>query len=309
MATEPIADNSQERPVGVLVPLDGSKRAERALRYAQALPNRYLRLVSVEPIELSAVKERMANDDPSPWGEWPVDDARAYLELIATFFRNRGWEVEPILTNGDPGPRIVDAARTSELIVMSTRGHGLTRHLLGTTADYVLEHSAAPALLVRDDLASVYAFLRVVVPLDGSEQGEEAVPLGAMLCTGLGADLYLVEVVDPSTSIRTVEELRAESNAYLDVQKFRLSETPVRVSTEVRIGDHVESLLDVSRPGDLILMATRGHDRLHRIFLGYVSTAFVDRSPVPVALLRADLRGTPRKFDRAMERYFASAAE
>jgi nucleotide-binding universal stress UspA family protein len=284
------------------VPLDGSRRAERALRYAEALPARRLRIVAVEPIELSAAKDRWAKDDPSPWGTWPTDDVRAYLELIAMPAHARGWTVEIVLEQGEPGPRIVDAARNSDLIVMSTRGHGLTKRLIGTTADYVATHSGVPSLLVRDEHPSVVAILRVVVPLDGSESAEEAAPLAALLCTGLGADLHLVSVVDPSTSIRSTEELVDETNAYLDIQRFRLETAPVAMSTEVRVGSPADELIALLTPGDLVLMAVPGGTR--RV-LGGVSTTLVDRAPVPVSVLSTTPGKPLRMFERAGERIAA----
>lgn len=286
---------------GVILPLDGSALAEQALRYAAALPTRFLRLLAVEPVDLSAARERWANDDPSPWGTWPIDDVRAYLELIAQPFREQGREVEVILRKGEPGPHIVGAAKDSELIVMSTRGNGLTRKLLGTTADYVLDHASVPTLLVRDVHPSVYAIFRVVVPLDGSERGDEAAPLAAMFCTGLGAELHLVRVVDPSTSLRTADELVEEANAYLDIQKFRLADAPLVVTTEVRIGTPDERLLDVLSVSDLVLMATRGHVRQRKRLLGDVSTALLDRAPIPVLVLRAAPGETTVLFDIARE--------
>jgi nucleotide-binding universal stress UspA family protein len=177
-------------------------------------------------------------------------------------FREQGWEVEIVVLAGEAGPRIVETSRDAEMVVMSTRGHGATRHLLGSTADFV-------------------------VPLDGSEHGDEAIPLAAMYGTGMNAKLHLVRVVDPSTSVMTVDELREEAGAYLEVRKFRLAAVPGMITTEVRVGSPQEQLLEVLRPGDLVVMATRGRGRIRKVLLGSVSTALVDRAPVPVALIRA----------------------
>jgi nucleotide-binding universal stress UspA family protein len=289
----------------MIVPLDGSMLAERALRYVEALPTGQLRLVAVEPIELSAARERWANDEPSRWGTWPIHDARAYLELIAIPFREQGWDVDIQVLDGKSGPTIVEAARDAELIVMSTRGHGLSRHLLGSTADYVVDHAPVPALLIRDEHPSAYAIFRIVVPLDGLPRSEEALPVAEQLRKKLGAGLQLIRVIDPSTSARTVEELTSEAAAYLEQKARELRDMPGIVSTEVRLGTPEEHLLDALQLGDLVVMATSGEGHFRRAVFGDVSTAFVDRSPVPVTFIRAAPGEMSGIFERARGRVAA----
>lgn len=280
----PVPHSTSQR---VMVPLDGSMLAERALRYAAALPTGKLRLVSVEPIELSAARLRWANDEPSRWGTWPIHDARAYLELLAAPFRELGWAVDTRVLSGEPGQSIVGAAEDSELIVMSTRGHGLSRLLLGTTADHVVNHACAPVITIRDEHPSVSAIVRMVVPLDGSVRGEEALPVAELLNSTSRAELHLIRVVDPSTSLRTVSELASEATMYLELMARELRDIADVVSTDVRLGDPEERLLEALRPGDLVVMATGRTGRLRRTAFGHASAAFIDRSPVPVACIRA----------------------
>jgi nucleotide-binding universal stress UspA family protein len=272
----------------ILVPLDGSEVAERALRYAALIPSRSVRLLAVAPITLSAARKRWAlGEVPPDGGTWLVSSPAAYLELVALPLRAQGRDIEVVVATGKPGPVIVAAAADAELIVMATRGHGVTRLLVGSTADEVVRHAPVPTLLVRDQHPAIApAVLRLVVPLDGSERAEEALPLAAIMRQGLGAALRLVRVVDPATSLATVDEVVRDAAAYLERQLRRLGDLD-DATYAVAIGSPSERLLEELRPGDLVVMATRGLGGPGRRLLGDVTAAAVERSPVPVVLVRA----------------------
>ncbi|MEA2593724.1 MAG: hypothetical protein QOF01_193 [Thermomicrobiales bacterium] len=284
----------------ILVPLDGSELAERALPYAALIPNRSIRLLACTPIELTAALKRWAlGEVPPDGGDWLVSSPEDYLDLVGLPLRQQGREVEVVVTQGKPGPCIVRAATDAELVVMTTRGQGLTRLLVGRTADYVVRHAPVPVLLVRDEhpVAAV-AVLRLVVPLDGSNYATEALPLAAVMRHGLGAALHLVRVVDPGTSLATVEEAEREAAFYLERQLARLDDRVGSITFEVRIGRPEERLLEAMRPGDLVVMATRGFGELGRRLMGSVATSIAEHAPVPVVLVRA----APGEMSKALAR-------
>jgi nucleotide-binding universal stress UspA family protein len=262
-----------EQPI--LVPLDGSEIAERAVRYAALIPNRSVRLLVCAPIELTAARKHWARGEvPPDGGDWLVSTPEAYLELLAIPLRRQGREVEVVVTRGKPETCIVEAAADAEMVVMTTRGHGLTGHLVGGTADHVVRNALAPVLLVRDEhpVAAV-AVLRLVVPLDGSDYAVEALPLAAILRHELGVALHLVRVVDPATSLATTDQAEHHAAAYLELQLARLDDTAGNTTYEVRVGRPDERVLEALRLGDLVVMATRGYGELGRRLMGSVATA------------------------------------
>lgn len=104
----------------VLVPLDGSELAEAALRFAELIPSRTVRLITVEPVKLTAARNRWAREEFTPSGaSWLVPSASAYLNLIAIPFREKGRDIEVVTTTGKPGQRIIDASADADLIVMA----------------------------------------------------------------------------------------------------------------------------------------------------------------------------------------------
>jgi nucleotide-binding universal stress UspA family protein len=137
----------------VLLPLDGSAMAERALPYAIAQAERFradlilLRAVGsalngmgLSPVELGSVQKQM--------GEW----ARDYLESIATDIRARGIPVRVVVTEHPPHEAITQFAEANgvDLIVICSRGQsGPSRWLMGSVADRVVRGATTSVLLVQ----------------------------------------------------------------------------------------------------------------------------------------------------------------
>ena len=139
----------------VLVPLDGSPLAERALFAALVL------LRECPAAALILVRAAQAAT-PRPWTDTiesqieVVDAAKSYLSTIAGWLRFEDSR-RPVTTSvwyGPPDRAIVDAAGTcrANLIVMSTHGRsGLRRMVLGSVAESVLRATPTPVLLVPAD--------------------------------------------------------------------------------------------------------------------------------------------------------------
>lgn len=275
----------------LLVPLDGSKRAETALRIAGTLPSRAVRLLAVEPVDLTAARERWYRGDVPPGGGiWAVPSTRAYLNRLGLPFRDQGHEVETLVADTRPGDRIVQASRDVDLIVMATRGDGASGTLIGRTASHVVRHAAAPTLLIRDvGPDAIRPIERLVVPLDGSAQSEEAIPLAAAMQQTLDVPVSLVRVIDPSTPMSPAGDPRDAAEAYLQRQADALGGRHLASCAVhmLRSGSVGELLAEEAEPGDLLLMASRRRRLLGQVFLGKVATAVARHAPVPVALAPA----------------------
>ena len=145
-------------------------------------------------------------------------------------------------------------------------------------------------------------YQRIVVPLDGSELAERALPKAEELARLAGAPLHLVRVVDVARLGRyglyglaieasalelALEDERNAAQDYLERKQRELSERGVSVTVELREGVVTRELLLLMRPGDVVVMASHGRGGLARWFLGSVAEEIVRRSTVPVLLVRA----------------------
>jgi len=137
----------------ILVPLDGSGLAERALPYAIAQAERFgakmILLKVLAPLPEPSMAGRSAVQSAEAAS---ADLARAYLESVADRIREQGIPAEVATVEGRPYAQIVEFAeeRQIDLIVMSTRGQsGFSRWLLGSVADRVVRGAMVPILLVQ----------------------------------------------------------------------------------------------------------------------------------------------------------------
>ncbi|MGD2071292.1 MAG: universal stress protein [Gemmatimonadota bacterium] len=125
----------------VLVPLDGTERSEAILEPAEALA----RLFGASVTLVQVVRK----DDPDRSRE---DEARAYLDGLADGLRSRGVPCDRLVGRGSPVRAILDAAtaRNSDVVAMASRCRGpLTRMVLGSVSDQVLQRTSAAVLVVN----------------------------------------------------------------------------------------------------------------------------------------------------------------
>lgn len=118
----------------IVVPLDGSALAERALPYAQALAER----ADAHMLLLRAVPDHGADTGQSAAALAVADD---YLRAVAGRFSTPSRTVDSAVLPGD-GARVVaeqSAVPGVVCIAMSTHGHsGRGRWIFGSTADRIL---------------------------------------------------------------------------------------------------------------------------------------------------------------------------
>ena len=135
----------------ILLPLDGSDMAEKAVPFAIAQAGRFraqlILLRVVEPI-LYARSLDALEDARQERIEW----ARDYLESVATRIREQGIQVKIVVTEEAPNVSITQYAETNQvdLIVLCSRGRsGPSRWLMGSVADRIVRGANVPVLLVR----------------------------------------------------------------------------------------------------------------------------------------------------------------
>jgi nucleotide-binding universal stress UspA family protein len=151
-------------------------------------------------------------------------------------------------------------------------------------------------------------FQIVMVPLDGSELAESALPFALTLAEQSGGEVHLVQVAatlkpfEPSDETepdgtRSLEGARRRSTRYLEnVQaRIRESRSSVAIRAHVLSGRPAEALFGwILKEGvDQVVMTTHGRGRFQRIWLGSVADGIVRSAPAPVLLWRKEGSGPP----------------
>lgn len=142
----------------ILVPLDGSALAERAINPAIELARhtdgRIIFLtapVYTDTIVTSSAAYGMAM--PTLEGTTAYDEAQEYLGNLCRARACDGVTLEMRVVDGVPADTIIATARReqADLIVMSTHGRsGLARVLMGSVTEDVLHSAPCPVLVIRE---------------------------------------------------------------------------------------------------------------------------------------------------------------
>src|SRR5262245_9014788 len=296
----------------ILIPLDGSKTAEKVLPYARYLagmfkiPVELLAVIDIAEIaaHMAAEKARFLDN----MIEAGVKHSASYLNSVASTLRDV--EIRCLVERGKAEEVIIEkgAADRATLVTMATHGRsGLNRFLLGSVAEKVLRGTTNPLLLVRAteemESTNAVAFNSMVVPLDGSELAESVLPMVAGLAKKLGAEVQLFRAYHFPYNAYTGDEnyygadydemirsLREEADEYLEKKAAQVKSLGVEkvrcVTKEGYAGDEIISLA-ARTPGNLIAMCSHGRSGVKRWLLGSVTESVVRHGADPVLVIVA----------------------
>ena len=232
--------------------------------------------------------------------------ARATVETTTETLVRRWSDVRVRLVDGPPAAAIIGAAKRAraDVIVMGWRGHGAVRRLLvGSVSHSVVRAAPCSVLVVRRAVRNVS---NAVIGIDGSEQSARAVEFVTRLKTPDGGRILLVTAAplmsDPSNPLLPADIRRTAASGAAGINRRRVAEARAnlknlakglrdagwRVDVAVPHAAPLESLLSaVTQSGaNLLIVGATGASQLRRLLLGSVAQGALDRSPVPVLIVR-----------------------
>ena len=295
--TTPSQNTQPNTQPPIVVPLDGSELAERALPAAERLARalrRPLLLVNVIAINTWAYLPPSAVFPPATYQEVLKEEDRAsqhYLRDVSQRLAAKELSVHIRSLRGDPASAIIDTARgeAAPLIVMASHGHtGLARFALGSVADRVVSYGRVPTLLVRALGESMDAaqLERAIVPLDGSDTAERALSLVAQLAGDPLREVTLIQVVNPEVRAGQTDEARHYLEGASQRLEQRLAGKACAVTTQVLYGNVDEQIIDAAtRQGGIIIMGTHGRSGIERWAYGSVASHVLRGTRTPLLLV------------------------
>jgi nucleotide-binding universal stress UspA family protein len=143
----------------ILVPLDGSKLAEKAIDYGRQILKTGGKITLLTVLDIPEypiygfypTPVIMEEGDYQTAVKNLTPKAREYLESIASLLRVDGFDVRILAEIGEPGAVIIDTAQKLKVdaIVMSTHGRsGFSRWLFGSVTNKVLSAALCPVFVV-----------------------------------------------------------------------------------------------------------------------------------------------------------------
>ena len=283
----------------IVVGLDGSDESRSALRWAVAE-------TAIWDAELDVVH---AWDFPFVIVPPPIN--LTYPADIDALERSAGAlldaEVEAVRVHTGPSPRrvekiivrdtatraLLETAKGADLLVVGSRGHGgFTGLLLGSVSNQCVHHAPCPVTVVRESVDSS-THTRIVVGVDGSACGHEALTWAIAEAAARQQPLVALAAwswldqpgkFDPDYSEKDVT---AMAEAAVD-----------RALGEVRGGSDVDieirpvndlpahALIEASSEASLLVVGSRGLGGFRGLLLGSVSNNAVHHAHCPVVVVR-----------------------
>ncbi|HXV80383.1 MAG TPA: universal stress protein [Candidatus Binatia bacterium] len=296
----------------ILIPLDGSKTAEKVLPYARflagalKLPIELLAVVDIVEMATHLSGERAIHLEAMIQDN--VRNSEEYLRRVAGTLP--GGQTKCTVEKGTADHMVIETAAADKgtLVTMATHGRsGINRWLLGSVAEKVLRGTSNPLLLVRGTeegkIEGTATLKSVIVPLDGSELAEKVLPTVAELAKTLKLEVVLFRAYSiPYNAYATAEGyyamdyeellkgMKEEAVAYLEKETEAVKKLGLdKVSYTVKEGFAADEIISLARitPEGLIAMSTHGRSGVKRWMLGSVTETVVRHTSDPVWVIRA----------------------
>lgn len=288
---------AQRKRFTVLVASDGSPQARAAARLAVDFP-----------WPAHSAGAGLVAWGRELWGDRFASEVVAGAGRVADETKRtlrRRWPAAAVaLADASPVEAILGHRPRPDVVVLGAHGYSpLERLMLGSVSRAVVRRSTASVLVVKSPRRPPR---HLVIGYDGSANARRAVKMVAGLALPRNARVTLLglcEVVRPPAiglmpaTIRA--SLAAEARAFnakrvaatrrrLERAAKPLAAAGWRVSVDARPGIAVRELVAAGEAlrADVMVIGARGASGLRRIFLGSVAETVLDRSAVPVLLVR-----------------------
>ncbi|HEX6255090.1 MAG TPA: universal stress protein [Euzebyales bacterium] len=279
----------------IVVGVDGSQAADRALRWAVAEAARHGALVDL-------VHAYVLHPYAGMFGEADRELARGRLDEVVE--RNRTvldavkWSATLTAASGAAAAALVDAAADADLAVVGSRGRGgFPRLTLGSTSYRVAAHAQVPVAVVPAASRGDDGRRPVLVGIDDAPASRRAlrwaVEEAARRGTGLTAVHAYTLPADPAPQAalnqRLYDDVRVRAHAHARALVDRVvddTQNPagVHIRREVAVGPAAGVLLD--RAVDhLLVVGTRGQGTFSRAVFGSVSQQVLHHTDDPVVVV------------------------
>ncbi len=293
--------------IRILIPLDGSSVAERALPHAVSIA----RTFSAE-IELLGVVDNPGDNPPAPVSslDWQLSriETEVYLSRIVKSLEAKAVKASWCLREGKAAQAIIQRVREAQtdLLIMTRYGGGDAQLFsMGGTAQKVVSSAAASVLLIDParEFDDARGFASVLVAVDGSQCSEWALVFAAMVAQACNGCVHVLRIVaEPSLPAGT--PVSAETRQFLDhIRRIAKSQASLQLRSMIAtIPPNVDKSCSVISSNDipatieqtvrqvgadLVVVAAEDAGADRRGGYGLVCDALLSRARFPVLVLRS----------------------
>lgn len=224
--------------------------------------------------------------------------AQKYLQRQEELLHAAGLDVECAVSSGDPGDQILRESTEFDLTVMTS---GTVRWLISAVLDRVLQDMSRPLVVVRanSEPASEDNPRCILVPVDDAVCSSDVLGHVRDMAVSVGASVTLCHVMRPIGNYvttgnappgvaRIMEGMIEDSRDLMADAAAGLCRHGIEVKPVTVFGDPAEAIVREAQnsSADLIAMATRGRDRLHKRVEGSVAQTVIESTRIPCLLVK-----------------------
>jgi nucleotide-binding universal stress UspA family protein len=274
-------------PKRILCPVDLAPNSFEILEWAKHVAkafNAHITIVHAGFYDVPAfVKESMI---PAYTDEMMLELNRTLQEQVERLADSvLGEEVlwDAVVMNGHPTEVILGWAEEhrTDLVIMGSHGRsGISRFLMGSVSENVIQHVTCPTLIVRNRPSVPTRLERILCPLSTTYLTRECLDLASYLASSVGGELYLLSAVDEITEL--VDSYRTIANRLPEGMKDRS-----HVFEIVKKGNAAEQIIRWTRDHkvDLVVFGANHRPFLEFTTLGTTAVRLIRHSPCSVLLV------------------------
>ncbi len=305
------AERPGNRPMRVLVPIDGSPGSEVAVELVAGLEwpaGTTIRFVSAI-VDVQDYGYDLAGMLPVATDEQPFLDELEQALVQAKSRMPQNVTAESVLLHGRAADVVIaDAERFNpDLMVVGSRGFGPIRSmLLGSVSAELVDRAPCPVLVARRPTVE-----RLLLAYDGSAESKQALELvgrwpslsghdtrvlsvaqaPVLWRSGIAPGMYRVVIEDYEASLR---QLRSEHRELADEAAAALASSGVTAEALVATGDPAQEIIALTgrNEADLVVIGSRGRTGLSRLVLGSVARNVLTHADASVLVVHLPKAGS-----------------
>jgi len=289
-----IFEQDQEKRLmiqNILIPVDGSVNSTVAINFGiYVAPKFGASLSGLHVIDTFLIQGPIMTDISATVGMPPYE---GFFEAVETSLEEKA---DLILNNfsdschksgvscqtkksiGKISDAIIEEAEKADMIVMAKKGehfHLKEGGIIGTVAETVIRRSGKPVLVTPETFREIES---MALAFDGSASAKKALALSMRISEQAKWPITVVIVTSDAAKA-------ADLSAHVeDAAQKGLADCEIIVAS----GKEVDEILKFIREGavELMVMGAYGHNRLRELILGSTTSSIIQKSPIPVLLIR-----------------------
>jgi nucleotide-binding universal stress UspA family protein len=280
----------------VLFATDGSESAEQSIRWFSRMPIAHNAACEVITVVTTPAFGMMPDDVYDGLMRLARKRASGWFQRAAAILKEAGIDAAEVVRLGQSADEITRYAKESQvdLVVMGAQGGSqLTRLLIGSTTEAVVNHAPCSVVVVRNTAKLPPENPRVAIATDGSDVEDTLVTQIESLRIPTQSKLQLLSVVEDLFLLAPDSEsgayvARATSEALERLAK-RLDGVSNNIEKVVLEGSHVGNSISeylTSHPVDLVVLGDKGRSAIVHFFLGSVSRYVLHHAPCSVLIAK-----------------------